>query len=222
MPRRPTLRGDARGMTLIEVMIALLIVAGLFALVMPSVQAMAGVKVKEEAGRLSGAIRYLYDHTAITGETCRLHFTLSGDKDNGGYAAECTKGPPRLAAGQTDVRDGARDVQDDSPFADRKPETDEEKFQAGIEQKAAWSQFATSTVQPVKLPENVHLVGVWTGRVTQTVTKGDAFLYFFPMGETQKAYVFLEDDDHHDYTLTVQGLTGRTIVHVGKLEVPRD
>lgn len=209
-----------RGMTLIEVMIALLIVAGLFALVLPSIQAVAGVQVKESAGRLAGAIRYLYDHTAITGQTCRLTFDMAGGDQSGEYAAECTKGNPRLAQGQVDVRDGEVDKPDDSPFANEHPSTDQEKFEARIKQKAQWAQFKSNDVHHVQLPADVHIVGVWTGRLTAPVTKGEAHLYFFPMGETEKAYIWLQDENDHTYTLTVQRLTGRVKVHARRLEVP--
>ena len=56
-----------RGMTLIELMIALVIVGGLLALVVPSIEAVSWANVKEAAGKLSGTIGYLYNHTAITG-----------------------------------------------------------------------------------------------------------------------------------------------------------
>lgn len=215
--------GSARGMTLIELMIALIIVGGLLALVVPSIQAVAGVNVKEAAGKLSGTIGYLYSHTAITGETCRIAFTFPEEEgESGKYAVECTEGSPRLSTEKIDVRDGAMDEGPRSPWEQNEPVRDDQKLEAQIKQAAQWTQFAGKNFKPQTLPAGVRLAGVWTGRLREAVTKGQAYLYFFPLGETQKARIWLADASDNFYTLTVAPLTGKVKVFNENLEIPRD
>ena len=65
-----------RGFTLIEMVVALAIVAVLFAAVVIGVGALTGAKAKESATELSGVIRSMYDTANLTGKTCRLVFEL--------------------------------------------------------------------------------------------------------------------------------------------------
>ncbi len=217
-------RIDDRGMTLIEVLVALLIVSGLLLMVVPAVTARAGVRVKEEAGQLAGAIRYLYDYAALHGQTCRIVFTLQpGEGGIDRYRFECTEGSPKLTASPMEVRDGHVEIEDDSDDAfDAAHATEEEKFQRQITAGPVWNEFSSPVAEPQELPPDVSIRGFWTPRLSDVVTEGDAWLYFFPMGETQRALVWLTDGYDNVYTLSVQPLTGRVRVHAEDLEVPRD
>src|SRR5262249_12216478 len=74
--------GAARGLTLIEVTIAMAIVALLFAAVVISVGAILGTKAKSTAAELAGVVRSLYDTAALSGKTCRLVFQLPGPRQD--------------------------------------------------------------------------------------------------------------------------------------------
>ena len=85
----------ARGLTLIELVVALGIVVVLFAAVVYGVGALTGAKAKEASAELAGTIRALYDTAALSGKTCRLVFELPQKNDEDGavrYHAECAKG----------------------------------------------------------------------------------------------------------------------------------
>ncbi len=214
-------RVGQRGLTLIELLVALLVVGGLMALSVQSVHSVTGMRVREETGRLAGAIAYLYNHAAITGRTCRIVFSM-GEEDGDGWAAECTDETPRLDAEVQRVSRGVvdRDFRDDD-WSDRFSREDD-SLERRIKERARWSQFASRTIQPARLSTGVHIAGVWTPRVTEEVTDGEAYLYFFPTGETQRALIYLVDPRENAYTLDVQPLTGRVRIIYGWKEVPRE
>lgn len=210
-----------RGLTLIEILVVLLIVAGLMAMVIPSVQSVTGMRVRKEAGHLGGAISYLYNHAAVTGRTCRLVFSM-GEEDGDAWTAECTEDPPRLDAETLQVRRGAVYRRDDDDDWFRRSGRDEDGFEERLKEQARWSQFASRTLQPTQLPSGIQIGGVWTPRVADLVSDGDANLYFFPTGETQRAIIYIVDSWDNAYTLDVQPLTGRVSIVSGWEEVPRD
>jgi len=211
----------ARGLTLIEIMVALLVVAGLFALVIPAVQGATGVRVKEEAGKMIGAIHLLYSEAAMRGEVCRLMFQLSDGTQNGGYRAECTEQNAQLEVEAQDVDDGEA-VIDEDPFADDSQIRDDERLEATVKARAAYSAFEGRSFKAHSLPTGVRLTGFWTPLLRDVVTKGEVGLYFLPLGETQRAYLWLQDDSDNFFTLKVSPLTGSVKVFAENLEVPSE
>ncbi len=210
-----------RGLTLIEILVAILIVAGLMALVVPSIRSVTGVRAREEASRMAGAIRYLYNHTAVTGRTCRIVFSM-GEEDGDNWMVECTEDAPRLEPEELKVNRGVidRGFEEDDWF--RRGTRDEDSIEHRIRERARWNQFASRTVQPSRLPSGVSFGGVWTSSFSDVVTEQDAYLYFFPAGETQRAVIYIVDSWDNAYTLDVQPLTGRVRVTSGWEEVPRE
>jgi general secretion pathway protein H len=76
----------------------------------------------------------------------------------------------------------------------------------------------SSIAKPFKLPEGVKIVSVRTADDLQPITSGEASIYFFPRGRTQKAHIQIASEDGKDeYTIKVEPLTGRVSV-VGGLE----
>ena len=228
-------RRAERGLTLIEIMIALMIAAVLFSAVIMSVGAITGSKAKASAGELAGVIRSLYDTAALTGKTCRLVFELPGPKseDAAKYRAECA------AAGVTTSRDreGAlRDENRSREDAKRQGKDERRNFRSGsgsqpsiqelmeqeqgrVEQAARFSEYTAEEVGPRELPGGVG-VSVWTRHQKTAVEQGVAYLYFFPQGYTEKAHVYVRQGDNV-WTLTVSPLTGKVSVVAEELEVPR-
>ncbi len=216
----PTPGPQPRGLTLIELLVALMIVAGLFAMVVPSIQGMLGVRVKEESGKVAGAIRMLYDEAAMRGQICRLVFVMpESEEENGAYRAECTLDRARLSPEIQEVDEGALVVEED-PFADDSYIREEEELERTVKARAAWATFEGRELKTRNLPPGVRLSGFWTPRLGDVITVGEAYLYFLPMGETQAAYVWLVDPQDNFYTLTVSPLSGRVKVHAENLEVP--
>jgi general secretion pathway protein H len=232
----PRARRSERGLTLIEIAIALIIATVLFSAVIAGVGAITGSKAKAAAGELAGVIRSLYDTAALSGKTCRLVFEIPGPKSEEPtqYRAECAE------AGVTTSRDREGAIRDENRARDDAkrlggderrnfrssgsggaPSMQElmEQEQSRVEQAARFSAYTAEEVAPRQLPGNVT-VSVWTRQQKTPVEQGVAYLYFFPQGYTEKAQVYVRQGDNV-WTLTISPLTGKVTVVAEELEVPR-
>lgn len=231
-------RRAPRGLTLIEISIALAIAAVMFAAVTIGIGAITGAKAKGSATELAGVIRSLYDSAALSGRTCRLVFEIPDPKREEAtrYHAECAAGGvttsrDRDAALRDEARDRERARRDGNNGGDtRKNYTrsegsqpsaqelmDEEKNR--IESQSTFSAYTAEEISPKELPAGVA-VSVWTRQQREPVESGVAYLYFFPQGYTEKAMVFLRQGDNA-WTLDVSPLTGKVFIASEALEVPR-
>jgi general secretion pathway protein H len=78
---------------------------------------------------------------------------------------------------------------------------------------------------PIELPEGTRVLWVRTADDLEPVTKGEAYLYFFPSGRTQLAHIGVADvEGTQRYTIKVQPLTGKVTIVDGeeRLELPSD
>lgn len=232
-------RRAERGLTLIELVVALAIIAVLFAAVATSVSAITGSRAKAAVGELGGVIRSLYDTAALKGRTCRLVFQLPAKGEEDGavrYWAECAEGHVTTARDRDQSLDDANRAAElaakeqsngRSRSSDRasrsgdEPQTVEEQAaqeKAKVERRTRFSQYTAEEIAPRGL--SGVTVKVWTQHQREPVTHGLAYLYFFPQGYTEKAYVYVQQGNNV-WTLTVAPLTGKTAIVSRALEVPR-
>lgn len=229
-------RRSQRGLTLIEISVALMIAAVLFAAAVAGVGAITGSKAKATATELAGVIRSLYDTAALSGKTCRLVFELPPPKseDAPRYHAECaesgvTTSRDREGAIKDENRareDEARESKDTrhnfrSENSGGAPSAQEllEQEQNRVEKVARFSAYTGEEIEPHEMPNNVS-VSVWTRQQKTAVDQGVAYLYFFPQGYTEKAQVYVRQGDNV-WTLVISPLTGKVNIVAEELEVPR-
>ena len=226
-------RRHRRGMTLIEIMVALMIAAVLFSAVVVSIGSITGTKAKAATSELAGVIRSLYDTAALSGKTCRLVFELPEPRSEGRtrYRAECAAGNVTTSRDRdTELLEGNRSADELARVGgdarrdyrtDTGPNLNEEL--AGerdrVEKAAQFSEFTAPELEPRTLPSDVR-VSVWTRQQREPTEKGLAYLYFFPQGFTERAQVYVRQGDNV-WTLKVQPLTGKVDVVGEALEVPR-
>lgn len=224
----------ARGLTLIELTIALAIVVLLFAAVVTSVGAITGSRAKAAAAELGGVIRSLYDTASLTGKTCRLVFQLPDPRDDQTrvkYWAECAAGNVTTRRDRENaIRDEIKKEQEDARNAPRRPAprsssaepTLQEVMSAErdrVEAAAKYSVYTAPEITPRELPSGVQ-ASVWTRHQRDAIGAGTAYLYFFPQGMTERALVYLRQG-RNIWTLEVSPLTGKTTVVSDQVEVPR-
>ncbi|HEY0096825.1 MAG TPA: type II secretion system protein [Archangium sp.] len=231
-------RARERGLTLIEVCIALGIASVLFAAVTVSVGALTGAKAKASAAELAGVIRSIYDTAALSGKTCRLVFDLPDPKDEAGvtrYRAECAAGNITTSRDRDDMlkeesraREDAKRGQTRSDSrrnftrgSDDLPGLDEllAQEEGRVEDAARFSEYTAEEIRPRELPAGIT-VSVWTRHQREPAEKGVAYLYFFPQGFTEKAQVYVRQGDNV-WTLAVSPLTGKVEIAGEALEVPK-
>ena len=199
-----------RGFTLLELMIVILIFVMVAMLVVPAVEGATGIRTREEAGKLAGTIRAMYGEAVLSGKTCRLVMDL----DERAYWPECGQGRVKIRKIEESIRGIRVDEQLDEAL---KEDEDEEKKR--VEARNAFGKYEAGLAPKRMLPEGVVFEGVWTQHQEEPYVGGQAYLYFFPHGQTEKAYVWLGDGSD-TYTVMVKAMTGRTSVAAEKVPVP--
>jgi general secretion pathway protein H len=225
-----------RGLTLIELLIAMAIVAVLFSGIVVSVGALTGAKARSAAGELAGVMRSLYDTAGLRGKTCRLVFQLPNLKGEGPvrYWAECAAG------NVTTSRNRDEELKQDTQVRERasgqaasnlaRPPNGASGYQPSlqdlmaqerdrVEAAARYSVYTSPEITARQLPPSVT-ISVWTKSQRDPVSNGIAYVYFFPQGFTEKAMVFV-GQGNNVWTILLQPLTGKAVVVGEQLEVPR-
>jgi len=192
-------------------MVVIGVVVAMSMAVVTGASGVMGVKTREEVGKIAGSIRAMYGEAAIGGSTCRLVFDL----DEGSWWPECGKGRVRITQQEESVR-GER-VEGDR--RDMGGTEEEIAAREQVDSRNAFSTYSSSLAKPRTLPEDTFFEGIWTQHQTEVYTKGKAYLYFFPHGQTERAYIYVGRGDDV-FTVIVNPTTGRTQVKGEKVPVP--
>ncbi|HEY5451516.1 MAG TPA: hypothetical protein VIQ54_22330, partial [Polyangia bacterium] len=88
--------------------------------------------------------------------------------------------------------------------------------------RARFASFKDLALKPVKL-KKAKVRSVYTPRVTEPLTSGRAYVYFFPLGQTEPAIITLTDPESDDtiYSLVVHPITGRVRIYNQDVPPPR-
>lgn len=224
---------NQRGLTLIEIMVAMTIAVVLFAAVAMSVGAITGSKAKAATGELAGTIRYIYDTANLSGKTCRLVFDMPSSREDDEkavtYWAECAAGNIATSRDRENELKNATKDRDDkaqgkdtgpSKFSDGSAYTElMAREQSRVDDQAKFSDYTDETLEKRELPSAVRL-SIWTKHQKNEVKDGLAYLYFFPQGFTERAMVKVRQGDNV-WTIKVEPLTGKAQVVAEDLEIPR-
>lgn len=198
-------RAGERGFTLIELLVVVGVVALLAGLAAPALGSLTGANAREAAGRLAGAMRYMFDTAALRREACRIAL----DRAHRTWWAECRPGSPAVEQ-DTRAREDAEDL------ARRFPDEKDEATRRLLG-RTPFGAYTDAVVGKRELPGragfgNIHVEGLEKseGKV--------AYVYFFPGGRAQRAFVPVVDGANV-YTVVVEPFTGRSRVVVGAVEV---
>ncbi len=206
-----------RGLTLIEVTIALAIAGLLVGLAIPALSNVTRAQLRQKSGQLAGGIRALYGATAISGRSCRLVF----DFETNSYWAECSKAAVRLDREGEKSRNGVREETRDEELAASEKErsglSEQDRARLDLLQKSAFTPM--NEVPKTKLGDTVHFADIWVQHQHERYTGGQSFLYFWPNGTSEAAAIHLSQGDDV-YSLIVSPLTGRVRVVGNRLDAP--
>jgi general secretion pathway protein H len=214
-------RPSARGFTLIEVMIVLVIVALITVVTVTGLRSLFKTDLRATATRMAGSIRYLFDRASTTGRVHRLVL----DFDNGKYWAEVSDDQFILGSGKETDESRKKEAERIAKEEEIKREAAEKEAFFGTSQiptrylpkpfmpkRAKFDAFRETAVKPVTLKSSVVLADIYTPRLLKPLAQGKGYLYFFPMGMTEAAVIHLSDGKETFYTLIVHPLTGRVSV----------
>jgi type II secretory pathway pseudopilin PulG len=204
------LRRRRAGLTLIELVIVVSLLALMVTIVVPSVINIIGANLRSTAGEVAGAIRFTYDLAARKNVPFRLVFDL----DEQAYWVESASEKYLLDREKVEVSEGRVDEDAEREkqqkrsrrFIDRSYIEGGEMWQP--KGKPSFSAFAGRYTKKKPLPDDIVFQDVWVAHQDDRVTAGLAYLYCFPTGMTERAVIHIGDDAEDVYTLVVEALTG--------------
>ncbi len=201
-----------RGFTLIEMTVAVVVIALVAAMGIPAFVGAGTADVREASRRLSGLIRSTYEDAILNGETRRLMFTLPAsvvkisasqgvvnlepDKPILAQAEELKKDSEDKKTGVTDALFGMQDLVKDEAHFDE-------------------------TGEPFTLPSGTVVREIWIEGMDEPTKEGEVYLYFFRHGYTQNAIFYVATQEGEEYSVRIRSLTGRSIIEVGHAEWKR-
>ena len=219
LPVRPSDPSQS-GFTLIEVLVAIAIIALVTVLSVAGLRSFAKSDLRNTAGHLAGAIRFLFDRASTTGKVHRLVL----DFDNGKYWAEVTDDPFIFAGGGKETEESRRkEAEIIAKEVELKRQTAEKEAFFGssgipskylpkpfIPQRAKFGNFREMALKTVTLKSDVRLDDIYSPRLSEPLSEGRGYLYFFPLGMTEAAIIHVSDAKRETfYSLLVHPLNGR-------------
>jgi general secretion pathway protein H len=218
------------GFTLLEILIVLVIVGLIAGMSIRGLRTLAKSDLRASTSGMSGAIRYLFDRASTTGKYHRLVI----DVDEGRYWAEVSDDRfyiPREPETEASVKKIAELQAQQDEKDKRRAEMsqaaggfDMEKIQPQDfrPKRVRFGAFKETTLKPVRL-KNTKVMDVYTPRLSDVVTRGRAYIYFFPLGQTESAIVHLSDAGEETiYSLVVHPITGRVRIYNEYVKPPFD
>jgi hypothetical protein len=197
------------------------------------VRSFAKSDLRASATKMSGAIRYLFDRASTTGRVHRLVI----DFEAGRYWAEVSDDRYFMAREKETEQSRAEEAETAAKEEEEAKKEEEAKAngdQAAVDitryqpqefrpKRAHFSSFKEMAVKPVALRNGVKVHGLFTPRLAAPMSSGRGYIYFFPMGLTEAALVYLTDDHQQSfYTLVVHPLTGRVMIQNRFIDPPVD
>ena len=199
---------NRRGMTLIEVIVVIAVMAVVIGAFAVSFGAFSDAKLNSTAGTMKGAMRYLYNLAIVNDRPYRLVV----DMDNRRYWGESLM--------ENDPCQWFLEEPDDEKMKKSRDYARTEADDARAKTRSNFVQSKESLLAPRELPKGVHVTGVLTENLTEKVSAGMVAIHFFPSGRAEKAYIWLgvgdpegESGVDERLTLDLEGLMGRVTKH---------
>jgi general secretion pathway protein H len=219
-PGRPR-RGVQRGLTLIEVVIAIALIALLSGSLLFGKNMLVGSRVKSAATLLVSSVRFGLTRANATGKPTRLVI----DFDKKQLAIEEASSSLMLREKGKDQTGGA----EASTAAETKARVEADRIIEGphaarprFSKLAGVSGAIEDLAKGRALGDGVEIVQVRTEHDDEYVREGRAYIYFWPGGTTERAVVQLKKagDKEASLTIVLSPLTGRAKIEKGAVDFP--
>lgn len=217
-------QSQKRGMTLIEIIIVVSLMALLMGTLVLGSGALIGANRRAAATLIVSAVRKGLAHANTTGKPVRLRMDLDAE---------------RLVLEESSSRQVLRKSDE------QEEKEEEEKADAGEALLADVEQMADSILSgapsggpsfsPIEalgqdgdlpgreLGGKMRFVRIQTEHDQEPILDGEAFLYFWPGGQTERAVIQIgEIGDDDGMTVVVSPLTGRADIERGFIELPEE
>ncbi len=181
-----------KGITLIEILVAMAIIAIFTVIAIPRFQDKLKLNLKKQARMLSGTIRFLYNQAAIKNVTYRLNYDLT----NQTYSVEKSSEAVRLTS----------------------PEESRSKWDEEKKTGPKFTEDKELLKKPVQLQKRIKFKDIKTEISKEPITEGHAYTHFFPSGYAEQTRIRLESETGDIYTIVVQPLTGLAKIYPYDIE----
>lgn len=229
----PTLsrgRPAQAGITLIEVLVVMSLVALVVGSATVGFRALLKSDLRSSASKMAGSIRYLFDRASTTGKVHRLVL----DIDKGRYWAEVSD--------DRFIMDGGRETAETRERVAKKLAKEDEDAKKRAEERAGldemkarympddfrpkrtkFNTFREMVVKPQDLKGGGVIMDVYTPRLAEPLAAGRGYVYFFPLGMSEAAIIHLADKGRETkYSLIVHPLTGRVQIKNTYVDPPME
>lgn len=215
MRERSRERAALAGLTLIEVMIIIALMAALGAGATLGIGALTRAELRSSSLKVASAARFAFSRSISTGNTVRIVLDL----DESTIGLEESEAKVALSAMDERIRgeELATDLGAIDPWSVAKermanslsPSRERSSFRVITDPSGDEIEFYRK--QP--LGSGVKILEVRSPVFPEPIVEGRAALYFFPGGRTSRALVKLTDASDTVYTVELHPLTGRSKVH---------
>lgn len=215
--RRARVRRDARGVTLVEVLVVLFILVLILGGMLYGVGAIHRSRLKSSASRVAAAMRAGYARAASTGKRLRLVI----DFDTNTLWLEESSSPMLIDTKDILGTGGA----DPATEVEKAALAEANRINAGVQiSRPGFSRIAKAIGEDTsKLQPGIVFYAVDAAHEAKPQTKGHAYVYFFG-SEAERASVQLKiatsDDEKDIFSVVIAPLTGKPTIAEGAVLVP--
>ncbi len=199
----------ARGFSLLELMVVIVLLGGLLALVIPAIRAIGGFDVRGEIVKIAGLSNEVYALAAIAGKTHRIVF----DFDENKYWVEEKVGD----AGEITPELGYEDLLKERQTQGK--DKDDDAVKAFL---PSYKEVEGHLKEKIELPTGIVLYGAWTETMSDVARGGQVAIYFFSGGYTQASFVSLAAKDDEEDTavyFSMDPLTAEITINQGEPDI---
>lgn len=214
-----TLMQKNHGVTVVELMVVLAIIASIMGLGAYSLSAIGAGDLKSDAMRLTSVIKYTYSNAGINNTRYRLVMKLG----TGEYWTEVADSPVVTESETLDddfLTDEARALADErAEETDLFDEREDNPF--GMRRKVSYERVQDIVIKQTKLSDGVVFDKIYSPRFPDgPVEEGEMAISFYPNGFQEQAMIVIRNEAGQAYTLITEPMTGRVKLFGEEIDVP--
>jgi general secretion pathway protein H len=218
-------RGQERGVTLVEVLIVLAVVSVTMGITMLGSGVADSARLRRSSVLIASAVRVAYGHANATSKVVRLVFNFNQ------RTVAIEESSSQLWLAQNERTGGAQAATDAERIALAEAEAVTKGPRAprpSFRPVAAFGFSVDKGVPGKELDRNIRFLQIETSHQDDAVKADQAYLYFWPGGQTERASIQLSVGgstfDGDVLTILISPLTGKADIRKGKVAMqrPRD